>query len=78
MIPLPIPPEAAVEPAQPKLFQSSFLPLDSLPPNFSPLDEQTEGQALRWIPIGCPIFDQFHFGVHQSSCLGSFSLSQFP
>ena len=34
MIPLPIPPEAAVESAQPKLFQSSFLPLDSPPPNF--------------------------------------------
>ena len=39
LIPLPIPPEAAVAHAQPKLFQSSILPLDSPPPNFSPLDQ---------------------------------------
>ena len=45
MIPLLIPPEVAVEPAQPKLFQSNFLPLDSPPPNFPPLDEQLIGQS---------------------------------
>ena len=64
MIPLPIPPEAAVEPAQPKLFQSSFLPLDSPPPNFPPLDEQAARQALRWIPAGCPIYAQSHLSAH--------------
>ena len=77
MIPLSIPPEVAVEPAHPKLFQSSTLPLDSLPPNFPPLDEQTDWLALRWIPAGCPIFDHFHFGTHLIPCSRSSQLSQF-
>ena len=67
MIPLSIPPEVAVEPAQPKLFQSSFLPLDFPPPNFPPLD-QAVGQVLRWIPARCPNFDQFHFRTHLIPC----------
>ena len=74
MIPLPIPHEVAVEPAQPKLFQSSTLPLDFLPPNFPPLDEQTAGQALRWIPARCPIFDQVYFGTHLMSGPQSYPL----
>ena len=77
MIPLPIPPEAAVEPAQPKLFQSSFLPLDFPPPNFPLLDEQTDWLALRWVPAGCPIFDHFNFGTHLIPCPWSSQLSQF-
>ena len=77
MIPLPIPPEASVESAQPKLFQSSFLPLDSPPPNFPPLD-QAVGQALRWIPARCPNFDQFYFGTHLIHCSRSSQLSRFP
>ena len=72
MIPLSIPPEAAVEPAQPKLFQSSTLPLD-----FLPLYDQAVGQALRWIPARCPIFEQFHFGIHPIPCSRSSQLSQF-
>ena len=59
MIPFPIPPEAAVELAHPKLVQSN-----TLPPDFLPLHDQTAGQALRWIPARCPFFDQFYFGTH--------------
>ena len=66
MIPLSIPPEAAVEPAQPKLFQSSTLPPDS------PLIDQAVGQALKWSTAGCPISAPFHFEVHQFSCLHCF------
>ena len=72
MIPFSIPPEAAVYPAQPKLFQSSTHPLDSLP-----LHDQAAGQDLRWIPAGCPIFDQFHFGTHPIPCSRSSQLSHF-
>ena len=66
LIPLSIPHEAAVEPAHPKLFQSStFLP-DS-----PPLD-------VKWIAAGCQIPNQFYSGTHTIPCLGSFLLSQFP
>ena len=71
LIPFSIPPEAAVEPAQPKLFQSSTLPPDS------PLLDQAVGQALRWIPTRSPIFDQFHFRTHLIHCSRSSQLSQF-
>ena len=50
MIPLSIPPEVAVEPAHPKLFQSSTHPLDSLP-----LHDQVAGQALKLNTASCPI-----------------------
>ena len=30
-----------------------------------------------WIPVGCPIFDQFHFGTHLIPCPRSSQLSQF-
>ena len=69
MIPLSIPPEVAVEPAQPKLFQSS-----TLPPDFLPLHDQTAGQALRWIPARCPIFYQAYFGTHLMSGPQSYPL----
>ena len=46
LIPLSIPPEAAVEPAYPKLFKSSTLPQDS-----PPLD-------VKWMAEGCQIPDQ--------------------
>ena len=65
MIPLPIPPEAAVEPAQPKLFQSSFLPLDSPPPIFSPLFDQAVGQALNLNTAKLSNFSSFHSSVSQ-------------
>ena len=71
LIPFSIPPEAAVEPAQPKLFQSSILPPDS------PLLNQAVGQALRWIPARCQNFDQFYFGTHLIHCSRSSQLSQF-
>ena len=77
MIPLSIPPEVAIEPAQPKLFQSSTHPLDSLPLIFPPLLDQAVGQALRWIPARCPNFDQFYFGTHLIHCSRSSQLSQF-
>ena len=73
LIQLSIPPEAAVELAHPQLFQSSTHPLD-----FLPLDDQAVGKALRWIPAGCPIFDQFCFGTHPISSPGSSLLCQFP
>ena len=60
-----------MEPAQPKLFQSSTLPPDS------PLLNQAFGQALRWIPARCPIFAQSHFGTHPIPCSRSSQLSQF-
>ena len=52
LIPLSIPPKAAVEPAHPKLFQSSTHPLD-----FLPLD-------VKWIVAGCQISDPLHFEAH--------------
>ena len=52
LVPLSIPPKAAVEPVHPKLFQSSTIPPDS-----PPLD-------VRWIAAGCQLLDQFHFGTH--------------
>ena len=52
LVPLSIPPEAAVDPVNLKLFQSSTLPSDS-----PPLD-------VRWITAGCQIPDQFHFRTH--------------
>ena len=55
LIPLSIPPEAAVEPAHPKLFQSSTLPPDS------PLLD------VKWIAAGCQIPDQFFFETHPIS-----------
>ena len=65
MIPLSIPPEAAVELAHLKLFQSTH------PPN-SPLLDQAIGQALKWSTAGCPISAPFHLEVHQFSCLHCF------
>ena len=59
LIPLSIPPEAAVEPPHPKLFQSSTLPPD--PP---PLDEHVTGQALRWSNVGNQFSHLFHFEAH--------------
>ena len=66
LVPLSIPPEAAIEPVHPKLFQSSTLPLDSPPPD------------VRWITVGYQIPDQFHSGTHLIPCSGSSPLSQFP
>ena len=59
LIPLSIPPEAAVEPTHPKLFQSCTHPLDSLP-----LDDQAVGQALKLNIVGCQIADPLHFETH--------------
>ena len=59
LIPLSIPPEAAVDPAHPKLFQSS-----TLPPDCPPLD-------VKWIAAGCQILDQFCSGTHSIPCSGS-------
>ena len=59
LIPLSIPPEVAVEPAHPKLFQSNTLPPDS-----PSLD-------VKWIAAGCQIPDQFFFKTHPISCSGS-------
>ena len=59
LIPLSIPPEAAVEPAQSKLFQSSTHPLD-----FLPLYDQAIGQALKLNIVGYQIADPIHFETH--------------
>ena len=59
LIPLSIPPEATVEPAHPKLFESSTLPPD--PP---PLNEHVAGQALRWSNVGDQFSYPFHFEAH--------------
>ena len=59
LIPLSIPPEATVEPAHPKLFQSSTHPPDSLP-----LDDQAVGQALKLNIAGCQIVNPLHFETH--------------
>ena len=53
MIPLSIPPEVAVELAHPKLVQSSTHPFDFLPPNFPPLDEQTDWTILKFQHADC-------------------------
>ena len=65
LIPLSIPPEAAVEPAHPKLFQSSTLLPDS-----PSLD-------VKWIVAGCQIPDQFCSRTHPIPCSGSFLPSRF-
>ena len=65
LIPLSIPHEASVEPAHPKLFQSSTLPPDS-----PPLD-------VKWTAAGCQITDQYSSGTHPIPCSGSFLQSQF-
>ena len=59
LIPLSIPPEATVEPAHPKLFQSSTHPLD-----FLPLDDQDVGQALKLNIVGYQIANPLHFETH--------------
>ena len=56
LVPLSIPPEAAVELAHPKLFQSSTHPLD-----FLPLYDQAVGQALKLNIVGCQIANPLHF-----------------
>ena len=58
-IPLLIHSEAAVEPTQPKLFQSSTHPLDLLP-----LYDKAVGQALKLNNVGCQIADTIHFETH--------------
>ena len=59
LIQLSIPPEAAVEPAHPKLFQSSTHPLD-----FLSLDDQAVGQALKLNIVGCKLANPLHFETH--------------
>ena len=59
LIPLSIPPEAAVEPAHPKLFQSSTHPLD-----FLPLYDQAVWQALKLNIVGYQIADPIPFETH--------------
>ena len=59
LIPLSIPPEAAVEPAQSKLFQSITHPLD-----FLTLYDQAVGQALKLNIVGYQIADPIHFETH--------------
>ena len=59
LIQLSIPLEAAVEPAHPKLFQSSTHPLD-----FHPLDDQAVGQALKLNIVGCQLAKPLHFETH--------------
>ena len=56
---LSIPPEATVEHALQKLFQSSTHPLD-----FLPLDDQAVGQALNLNIVGCQLADPLHFETH--------------
>ena len=74
LVPLSIPlGAAAVKLVHPKWCQSGTLPLDSLP-----LDEHAaDWQALKWSAIGCQTYDQFHFEVHQLSCLHCFPQCQF-
>ena len=59
LIKLSIPPEAAVDPAHPKLLQSSTHPLD-----FLPLDEQVVGQALKLNIVGSQLANPLHFETH--------------
>ena len=60
LIKLSIPPEASVEPAHPKLFQSSTHPLD-----FLPLDDPAAGQTLKLNIAGFQIADPFNFEAHR-------------
>ena len=59
LIQLSIPLEAAVEPAHPKLLQSSPHPL-----GFLPLDDQAVGQALKLNIVSCQLADPLHFETH--------------
>ena len=59
LIQLSIPLEAAVEPAHPKLLQSSTYPLD-----FLPLYDQAVGRALKLNIVGCQLADPLHFETH--------------